>query len=113
MKVYYSTNSLKKVCLITVEGNKRWGNVIAGKVRLRITEFEAASSLIDISKLPPARCHELSNNRSGQLSVVLTGNMRLIFKPYHDPIPMLSTGGLDWGQVTEILILEVTDYHGE
>jgi len=69
-------------------------------------------SLGDISKLPPARCHELSNNRAGQLSVVLNGNMRLIFMPKHDPVPTLPSGGLDWSRVTEILILEVIDYHG-
>lgn len=112
MKVYYSTNTLLKACLNTIEGNKKWGKAIADKVRLRITEFEAASSLGDISKLPPARCHELSNNRAGQLSVVLTGNMRLIFMPKHDPVPTLPSGGLDWSRVTEIFILEVKDYHG-
>ena len=112
MKVYCSTRSLCKACLNTLDGNKKWGKAIADKVRLRITEFEAASSLGDISKLPPARCHELSNNRAGQLSVVLNGNMRLIFMPKHDPVPTLPSGGLDWSRVTEILILEVIDYHG-
>ncbi len=95
-----------------IEGNKKWGKTIADKVRLRITEFEAALSLEDISKLPPARCHEFSNNRAGQLSVVLNGKMRLIFMPNHDPVPKLPSGGLDWSKVTEIFILEVKDYHG-
>lgn len=112
MKLYYSTRSLCKACLNTLAGNNRWGKIIADKVRLRITEFEAALSLEDISKLPPARCHELSNNRAGQLSVVINGNMRLIFMPNHDPVPKLPSGGLDWSRVTEILILEVKDYHG-
>ena len=112
MKVYYPNNKLFKACSNTIEGNKRWGKAIADKVRLRITEFEAALSLEDISKLPPARCHELSNNRAGQLSVVLHGNMRLIFMPYHNPVPKQPSGGLDWSKVTEILVLEVIDYHG-
>jgi proteic killer suppression protein len=112
MEVYFSTNTLLKACSNTIDGNKRWGKTVADKVRLRITEFEAALSLEDISKLPPARCHELSNNRAGQLSVVLHGNMRLIFMPKHDPVPTLPSGGLDWSRVTEILILEVIDYHG-
>ncbi|MPN55125.1 hypothetical protein SDC9_202804 [bioreactor metagenome] len=32
--------------------------------------------------------------------------------PKHDPVPTLPSGGLDWSRVTEILILEVIDYHG-
>jgi plasmid maintenance system killer protein len=112
MEVYFSTNTLCKACLNNIDGNKRWGKTVADKVRLRITEFEAASSLADISKLPPARCHELLNNRAEQLSVVLSGKMRLIFKPCNDPVPKLPSGGLDWSKVTEIIILEVIDYHG-
>ena len=42
----------------------------------------------------------------------LTGNMRLVFEAANDPVPTRDDGGLDWGSVTEVRILEVGDYHG-
>jgi len=60
----------------------------------------------------PGGCHELHEDRSGQLAVGLTDNMRLVFEPANDPIPANDDGGLDWGRVTEVRIREVTDYHG-
>lgn len=111
--IYYSSNKLKKLCEIETLGNKVFGQKQAEKIRQRIKEFEAAPSLHDISRLPPPRCHELKGNRKGCLAVVVTDNLRLIFKPGHNPAPLLSMGGLDWSAVTSIIILEVTDYHGD
>ena len=42
----------------------------------------------------------------------VSGNYRLIFRPDYDELPTKSDGGLDWAQVTRIMILEVLDYHG-
>jgi plasmid maintenance system killer protein len=111
--IYYSSNKLKKHCETEALGNKAFGPKQAEKIRQRIKEFEAAPSLHDISRLPPPRCHELKGSRRGCLAVVLADNMRLIFKPNHDSVPLLSAGGLDWRAVTSIIILEVTDYHGD
>jgi proteic killer suppression protein len=59
----------------------------------------------------PGRCHELKGDRGGQLSLDLDGPYRLIFRPGHDPIPAKGDGGLDWAQVTDIVMLEVVDTH--
>lgn len=61
---------------------------------------------------PPHRCHELTGNKKGQLSVDLDHPYRLVFKPEHDPLPQRPEGGLDWNQVTAIKILGVEDTHG-
>ena len=61
--------------------------------------------------MPPARCHALTGNRSGQLSVDLEHPYRLLFIPAHDPVPTRADGGLDWRLVTEIEILEIVDTH--
>jgi proteic killer suppression protein len=37
---------------------------------------------------------------------------RLIFTPDHDPHPTRPEGGLDWQQVTAIIIFGVEDTHG-
>ena len=113
MNIYYSTKKLRKQCETEALGNKTFGPKVADKIRQRIKEFEGASSLQLISKLPPARCHELKGDKNGCLAVVLADNMRLVFTPDHDPTPTLPAGGLDWSAVTDIIIMEVIDYHGD
>jgi proteic killer suppression protein len=81
------------------------------KLKQRLMELNAASCLADISKVPPSRCHQLSGDRDGQLSVDLEHPHRLIFIPANDPIPVTKDGGLDWTKVTEIEIVEITDTH--
>ena len=36
---------------------------------------------------------------------------RLIFKPDHSPLPRNEDGGLDWGRVMKIVVIEVVDTH--
>lgn len=57
------------------------------------------------------RCHELTGDRAGQLSIDLDHPYRLVFRPDHVPPPQRPEGGLDWSQVTAILIIEVVDTH--
>jgi proteic killer suppression protein len=57
------------------------------------------------------RCHELTGDRAGQLSIDLDHPYRLIFSPNHDPIPERDAGGLDWSRVNAIRILEIADTH--
>jgi len=81
------------------------------KLQQRLMELKAAPCLDDISKVPPPRCHPLSGDRDGQLSVDLEHPYRLLFIPANDPIPVAQDGGLDWTKVTEIEIVEITDTH--
>jgi len=81
------------------------------KLQQRLMELKAAPCLDDISKVPPPRCHPLSGDRDGQLSVDLEHPYRLLFIPANDPIPLTQDGGLDWTKVTEIEIVEITDTH--
>ena len=90
---------------------KAWGPKLTKKLMLRLAQLEAATSLADISHLPPARCHELVGDRSGQLSIDLQHPFRLIFIPANDPIPQKEDGGLDWNEVTEIEVIEIVDTH--
>ena len=91
------------------------GKLRAKKIRIRMKELRAAMSLMDFwpPKSPPERCHELTEGkRSGELSVDLDRQNRLIFIPDHDPVPRRDDGGLDWSQVTAIKIIGVEDTHG-
>ena len=90
------------------------GSLRAKKIRIRLAELRAASSLYDFwpPKIGPGRCHELTGEQKGQLSVDLDHPYRLIFVPNHKPIPRKPDGGLDWKQVTAIMIIDIEDTHG-
>jgi proteic killer suppression protein len=89
------------------------GSLRAKKIRHRLNELKAASSLYDFwpPKSGPGRCHELTGERKGQLSVDLDQPYRLIFVPNHEPVPSKPDGGLDWKQVTAIMINGIEDTH--
>ncbi len=111
MIIYFRTKKLQKICSRTKSSQKELGHEIARKLQQRSMELKAASCLVDISRVPPPRCHHLTGNRNGQLSVDLKHPRRLYFIPANDPIPKTEDGGLDWRNVTEIEIIEIFDPH--
>ncbi len=111
MIIYFRTKKLHKVCNDTKLSKKELGLEMARKLQQRLMELKAASCLDDISRLPPQRCHLLTGNRDGQLSVDLKHPYRLFFIPANEPIPKTKDGGLDWHKVTEIEIIEIIDPH--
>jgi len=86
------------------------GDLRAKKIGLRLAEFRAAITLNDL-KTGPGRCHELTGDRKGQLSVDLDHPYRLIFVPNCISSPLKSGDGLDWKQVTAITITGIEDTH--
>lgn len=114
MKISFKSKKLQKMFSENDKLQKKYGNIRAKKIRLRMSELRAAHSLVDFwpPKSGPSRCHELTGDRSGQLSVDLDHPYRLVFSPDHDPVPERDDGGLDWSQITSIKIIEVEDTHG-
>ena len=90
---------------------RKYGTRRAGLIRRRLDDLRAATCLGEISKLPPARCHELVGKRKGQLSVDLEHPYRLVFEPANEPCPRLLDGGLDWSEVTAVRMIGVEDTH--
>lgn len=111
MVVSFHTKKLQKNCNSDREMQKNYGKAKARKLQQRLMELGAADHLGQISHLPPPRCHEMTGNRKGQLSVDLDQPYRLFFVPANDPVPMKKGGGLDWTAVTKIEIVEIEDPH--
>ena len=111
MDIYFKTRKLQKLCSKESLATKELGAKSARKLQQRLMELYAADTLDDISKLPPARCHELKGNRKGQLAVDLAEGLRLVFIPATNPAPTKEAGGLDWRKVTEIEIIAIENYH--
>lgn len=112
MVITYRTKKLKKQAEDLKELAKAYGTH-AKAIKTRLEELKAAGNLAVMRTLPAAYCHQLTGkDYKGYLAVKVSGNMRLIFEPNHDPKPKKSDGGLDWEQVTDITIEELCyDYH--
>ncbi|MGB3107484.1 type II toxin-antitoxin system RelE/ParE family toxin [Sphingobacterium siyangense] len=109
MKITYS-NKIKKKFSSAVEIKKAFG-MMAKKVQSRLDDIEASPNLNVLLQIPSANCHSLSGNRDGEWAVNISPNHRLIFEIDNDPIPLTPTGEIDRIRVTDIRIIDTTDYH--
>ena len=110
MKLTFASKKLKKLCETEKQQQKDLQPKMAQRLRQRLMELQAADTLAEISHLPPARLHELTN-RKDVFSVDLQHPMRLLLTPAHEPIPLKEDGGVDKSQVTEIKIMKLEDTH--
>lgn len=111
MKIAFDDRRLAKECSDYRRLVRRQGERRAKLIRRRLGQLRAAMTLTDLRYLPGARCHELTGDRAGQLSVDLDHPYRLIFVAA-EPVPTKADGGLGWNQVTAVIILGVEDTHG-
>ena len=112
MKVSFQSSADQKLFSDLSNLRKKFGNEQAKLIQRRLSQLAAANTLTDLRTLPQLRCHELSNNRDGQLSVDVKHPYRLLFVPDHEPLPQKPDGGLDWTQVTAVVIVGIVDTHG-
>ena len=89
---------------------RKHGPARAKLIRRRLDDLKAAHCL-NVMRNLPGRTHELKGDRLGELSIDLDGPFRLIFRPEKQLPPAKVDGGLDWKEVTAIMILEVADTH--
>jgi len=92
IKIYFRTRKLQKICSEEREMQRQLGKKCAEKLQQRLNELQAADALLDLSHLPPMRCHELDGNRAGQFSVDIEHPYRLLFIPAHNPTPRRKDG---------------------
>jgi toxin HigB-1 len=110
MEVNFLNERLKKILQSSSDRKKRYGEPAASKLKARLDDLDAAPNLESMRNLP-GHWEELTNDRKGQLSCRLTGGLRLIVKPTHQPLPNKPVGGMDWRAIDQVTILEVVDYH--
>lgn len=111
MEIGFANLKLQKLFNNSKKLRGDFGPRCAEKIARRLAEIEAAESLEDLRSLPQCRCHELTGDYAGCLAVDLEHPLRLVFRPNHTPLPLGDGGELNWAEVTQVLILEVTDYH--
>jgi proteic killer suppression protein len=110
LDIYFNDRRIEKLCTDYREAVRTLGQNGAKKLRQRLDDLARAATLEQM-RILPGGCEELKGDRAGQFSVRLAGGDRLIFEPDHDPVPIKADGGMDWQQITAILLLEIDDYH--
>jgi plasmid maintenance system killer protein len=88
---------------------KEYGKDRARKIKNRLNDLRAAETLADMRNFP-GRCHELTEDLAGYLSLDLDHPYRLLFRPAKDTEP-LPGGGLDWTKVVDVVIVSIADTH--
>ena len=110
MDISYANSKLEKLCNSEKKLRGEYGPRMAGLILQRLADLDAADDL-EVTRLLPGRCHELTQNLKGCLAVDLVHPDRLAFRPNHNPIPKKKDGGLDWKKVTAIEVMGIGDYH--
>ena len=111
MDILFRASKLRKECNNSVLAVRRYGPEMATLLRRRLDEILAAGTLADLRTLPQIRCHELTGNKKGQLSVDLKHPYRLLFEPANEPMPRKPDGGMLWEGATAVRVLGVEDTH--
>lgn len=109
MRIVFTDRKTKKVFDSDKELNKKYGPILAKRIKQRMAELVAAESLQMVPHLPPPRCHELEGN-GHRFSVDVSPNMRLIFSAYGGFV-IREDYGLDLSSVKVICVEEVRDTH--
>jgi proteic killer suppression protein len=110
MRIRFSSEKFAKICNRQDLLVRRYGSERAKRIRRRLDDLDAAGTLEDFRFLP-GRCHALSGDLEGLLSLDLDGPYRHYFRIGHQPPPSKPDGGLDWSKATEVVIEKVYDPH--
>jgi plasmid maintenance system killer protein len=110
MEIHYKKNKLKKQLSNASEIKKAFG-VNAKRVSARLDDIISSPNLAVLMQIPAANCHPLTGDRKGEWAVDISANFRLIFELANDPIPKKDDESINHILVTEICIIETTDYH--
>lgn len=106
MIIHFKSNSLRKICEDRKTAVRKLGDKRARALRARLAEIAAAEC---VGELRAGQPHPLTGDRKGQFALRLDGACRLIFTAYDQSAPVSEQ---DWTEVSELLITEITDYHG-
>jgi plasmid maintenance system killer protein len=111
VEVGFDSRRLQELFNDPAKLRRRFGAERARKIALRLSQIAAAADLGDLCRVPQARCHQLTADRSERFSLDLDGPYRLLIEVGDDPIPRLDDGGIDRDQVHRVYVMEVTDTH--
>lgn len=99
MEIKYSCNKLANQTSDASQIKKSFGSM-AFKVNLRLDDIKACPNLQVLMKLPKAKCQPISTNRKDGWSILVTENLRMLFKLADQDI-LICDNGINTIIVTE------------
>ena len=111
MELSFANRKLAKELADEKSIMRSYGTDNGRRICQRLADLMAAENLETLRFLPQLRAHELTGDRTGQISVDVKHPYRLLILPDHDEMPRKPDGGLDWKRVTKVKILEIKDTH--
>jgi toxin HigB-1 len=102
LELAFATKQLRDICESSKKADRELGSDIAGKLRIRLADLQAAQSVRDLVAGCPT---ELKEER--QIAIQICRGYRIVFCANHNKIPLLSCGTTDWSAVTRIRLLEI------
>lgn len=115
MKIYIRDRKLRTTCEDEKTCVRRFGSVMAKKIKIRLASLSAAESLGDFwpPYSGPERCHELKGKLQDKFSIDLVHPYRLIFEPGSElDLPSPDNSKLRWKSITTIEITGIENTHG-
>lgn len=111
MEIFFVNHKLQRVLESDRELARRFGTRLGAVIGTRLNELRALPSLAAAVAVPHLRLHQLGGERDGQFALTLVEPYRLVLEIAQDPIPRLADGGVDLAAVTEVVVVEIVDYH--
>lgn len=98
MEIEFSSNRLDNTSVSLSEASRLFGIPIGRKYIQRLAVLRATDKFTQLYGYKALKLHPLKGNRTGQYSLTLTGNYRLIIEKV---------------QEYKVRIMDVEDYHGD
>ena len=108
MEIRFKDKKIRELCENQASAHKKLGAASARKLRIRLSELEAASRVTELTGGSP---HPLTGDRNGQFALDLANGWRLVFAPANAPQPTRPDGSTDWAEVTIVCIEYIGNYH--
>jgi len=100
LELGFQTEALRNICEKEKIAKKRLGASVADALKRRLADLQSIDS---VDELPLAKPKKNSNN----CTIDLTDGWRLVLAGGHGQNPTLSSGKIDWSQVTRVKIITI------
>jgi len=104
VELAFETKSVRRLCESRVQADRQLGAAVAEKLRRRLSDLRAATSVKDLVAGKP---RTLARGPQPLLAVKLGEGARLLFRPNHTVMPVLASGEADWSSVTRVKIVRI------
>jgi len=108
MEIEFTSSGLRTLCEKTRLMNRKLGAVCARKLRTRLADLRAATT---VAELAAGRPHPLKGEGLGRFALDLHAGDRLVFESVDEPVPVNENGSIAWERVARIQVVFIGDYH--